>query len=48
MAGDQKEVIDYLTGVTYECQQIDAALRAQLLIKKSDLRTGKIAPAETG
>ena len=43
---DQKEVVDYLSGETSECQQIDAALRAQLLIRKSDLRTGKIATAE--
>lgn len=42
---DQNEVIDYLLGKTSECQQIDAALRAQLLIKKSDLRSGKVAAA---
>lgn len=45
---DEKEVIKYFTGVTNECQQIDPTLRAQLLIPKSSLRTGKIAPVETG
>jgi RecB family exonuclease len=44
---DEKDIVDYFSGKTSECKQIDASLRAQLLIKKSDLRTGKIAVADT-
>lgn len=39
---DKRDVVDYLLGKTDSSKQIDGSLRAQTLIKKSDLRAGKI------
>jgi len=38
---DKQSIVDYFTGKTSECQQIDASVRAQTLVKKSDIRMGK-------
>lgn len=37
---DKKDVIEYFTGQGTESVQIDTAMRAQTLIKKSDIRQG--------
>ena len=42
---DKKEIVDYFTGVLGESSQIDTAIRAQTLIKKSDIRLGKVIQA---
>ena len=40
--GDRKEIIDFFTGVTKESSKIDTAIRAQTLIKKTDIKQGKV------
>lgn len=39
-------MVNYFTGESHECQQIDAAIRAQTLVKKSDIRMGKTIQAQ--
>jgi hypothetical protein len=39
-------VVNYFTGESSECQQIDAAIRAQTRVKKSDIRMGKTIQAQ--
>lgn len=38
---DKPDVINYFSGETAECSQIDNAMRAHTLVKKSDIRMGK-------
>lgn len=42
---DKRDIVDYFTGATQDCKQIDAAARAQTLIRKADLRTGRAPQA---
>ena len=43
---DIRPVIDYFSGKISECQQIDAQMRAQTLVKKIDIRMGKTVQAQ--
>ena len=42
---DKREVVDYLTGISDQCTQVDASVRPQTLVKKSDIRSGKTVQA---
>jgi len=43
--GDKKEVIDFFTGVLDESTQIDTTTRPLTLIKKTDIRQGRVLQA---
>jgi hypothetical protein len=38
---DKKDVTDFFTGVTNESRMIEASRRAETLIRKSDLKSGR-------
>ena len=39
---DKKEIVDYFTGVCNETDQIDTTIRAATLIRKTDIRSGRV------
>ena len=43
---DKKEIIDYFTGVVHESNQIDTTIRAATLIRKTDIRCGRVLQAQ--
>ena len=38
---DKKDVTDFFSGLTNDCKMIEVSRRAETLIRKSDLRSGK-------
>ena len=44
--GDKREIIEFFTGALDESTQIDTAIRPQTLIKKSDIRSGRVIAAQ--
>ena len=43
---DKQEIIKFFTGQTSETNKIDTAIRAQTLIKKADIKQGKVLHAQ--